>query len=150
MDLYTHACTLRIHTHSHAHTYTHTHIHTYTHTHIHTYTTAVAVSGTSWAPGCVHFPPLSSAGERPVVAEGSLPLETGGLGQTFVGEGEEWVRSARSTLVLFRPNIVQELNIYAEAAKQLIICSQCWNFDCIIWLQYKEKAEIIIDLILPN
>jgi len=47
------------------------------------------------------------------------------LGKEKSGEGEEWVRSGRSTLVLFRQNIVRELNIYTEAAKQLIICSQC-------------------------
>jgi len=46
------------------------------------------------------------------------------LGKEKSGKGEEWVRSGRSTLVLFRPNIVRELN-NAEAAKQLIICSQC-------------------------
>jgi len=76
-----------LHTHMyaiHTHALTCSHIHTYTH-----YTPAIAVSRNSSAPGCVHFPPLSSAGERPVAAEGSLPLETGGLGQAIVGEGEE-------------------------------------------------------------
>ena len=43
---------------SHVH-YIHSHTHTLTHTY---YTPALAVSGTSWAPWCVHFPPLSSAG----------------------------------------------------------------------------------------
>ena len=46
-----------------------------THTYPHTdYTPAVAVSSTSWATSFVHFALLSSAGERPVAAEGSLPL----------------------------------------------------------------------------
>ena len=47
----------------------------FTFTHVHyTHTPAVAVSGTCWAPWCEHLPPLSSAGERPAAAEGSLPL----------------------------------------------------------------------------
>ena len=49
--------------------FTCTHVH-YTHN----YTPAVAVVVPSGPPWHVHFPQLSTAGERPVAAEGSLPL----------------------------------------------------------------------------
>jgi len=56
----------------------------------------------------VHFAPLSSAGEGPVAAEGSLPLGDWRLGgQTSVGEGEELVRGDRNTLAVVRENVVQ-------------------------------------------
>ena len=96
---------------------------------IHTcYTPALAVSGTSWASWCVHFPPLSVCCWR---FSASLSY-----GQTSVGEGEEWVRGGRSILALVRQNIVQTLCTYAEAAKQQIICTKHWKILILMAVQY--------------
>ena len=68
-----HSCTPYVHMH-----------HMLTHTH---YTPAVALSGTSWASWCVHFPPLLSAGERRIAAEGFCPLWDRGLpGKLLLGK----------------------------------------------------------------
>ena len=55
----------------------------------------------------MHFPLLSSAGERSVADEGfSAFLIQGALGETSVGDREQ-VRGGRSTLALVRQNKVQ-------------------------------------------
>ena len=73
---------------------------------IHITHTCCSWSGTSWAAWYVHFPPLSSAGERPLAAEGSQPLwDIGLLGKERVSQGD------RSILALVRQNIVQQQNL---------------------------------------
>ena len=59
------------------------------------------------------FPPLSSAGERLILAEGSPPLYDMGL---LDKEKSESCRG-RSNLALVRQKIVHELCNYAEAVK---------------------------------
>ena len=109
--------------------------------HIHTcYTPAVALSGTSWASWCVHFPPLLSAGERCIAAERAFVLfETGGFGPNFCWERRRVSEGGRNTLDLVRQNIVQALHINAVAAKQMI---ECWKSLMVVCIRCMQSMPL--------